>query len=377
MPPLPPRPPRPPPGAEGDLAEDAYTDRGYSEYSDFEERLLVYEERMVEYEEAQLDYEDAVGGGGGGGSDAVAALTEDKAAEEQAAEEKAAEEKVEASQAAALSRSALEISDEFLGEGATAQVYRGWFGAQRLAIAAKVAHRDGLDDEDIQCLRDEIAIQRSLAHRNVCRLLEAFEDGASFTMVLQLCAGGSLVDSMVEAVEDGVKMKEAAVKDAGRQMLSGLAYCHAQGVYHRDVKMANLCWVDSERTWLVLTDFGYASRSVEHGSFVGSAHFAAPELHHLDSGESTATYSAELADMWAAGVVIFAMLAMQLPFGGEENTDEEVRALRAKICACKFDVPLVQLKRSNPAKELLKKMVVIDPRKRLRAQEALAHGWCK
>ena len=84
--------------------------------------------------------------------------------------------------------------------------------------------------------------------------------------------------------------------------------------------------------------------------------------------------------MWSAGVVVFAMLATplpQLPFGGEEETEEERAALRDKVCRGDFDVPLAQLKRPAKAKELLKRMLVVDPAKRIGVQEALECAWLK
>ena len=192
--------------------------------------------------------------------------------------------------------------------------------------------------------------------------------------MLQLCEGGSLVDTMVEAAESGVPMRESTVRSATKQMLSALSYCQSVGVVHRDVKMANLCWVDAEATWLVLTDFGFASTKDAHSSYAGSAHFAAPEVHRADAGE-VAPYSAAAADVWSAGVVLFSMLATQLPFGGEEESEEEQRALRDKVCAAKLDLPLVQLRRGAPAKELVRKMLVADPAKRTTLDEALGHAW--
>ena len=70
-----------------------------------------------------------------------------------------------------------------------------------------------------------------------------------------------------------------------------------------------------------------------------------------------------------------AMLATQLPFSGEEDTPEEQAALRDKVCACRLDEPLVQLRRPASAKELVTRMLTIEPDRRIAATEALEHAW--
>ena len=293
----------------------------------------------------------------------------------------AVEKQQKAEEEAAAAYSPLDVSDELLGEGATAKVYRGYWGMERLPVAAKVASKDGLDADEIRWLKEEIAIQSSLAHRNVCSCFGSLESSSSITLVLQLCEGGCLIDTLMEAHEKGNKLKEPLCKDITRQMLGGLCYCESVGVHHRDVKLANLCWVDHMRTWLVLADFGYASRKDEHRTFAGSANFAAPEVHQTDEeipeAERGPPYSTAKADAWSAGVVLFTLLAGALPFSGEEEEPEDRKALREKVCTSQFDVPLKDLKRSAPSKELVKRLLTVDAAKRISLKEASEHKWLK
>ena len=87
-----------------------------------------------------------------------------------------------------------------------------------------MAKRTSLSEEEQQWLRDEIAMQSTLDHRNICQLLTHFETPSKITLVLQLCRGGSLVDTMSEAVEDGVPLTEPTVAIAEFRTMEGGGY---------------------------------------------------------------------------------------------------------------------------------------------------------
>ena len=152
------------------------------------------------------------------------------------------------------------------------------------------------------------------------------------------------------------------------------------------MKLANGCWVDARRTQLVLADFGYASRTDRHNAYVGSAHFAAPEVHRCDeeakaemlaNGTSAAvvealSYSAAAADVWSLGVCLYALLATALPFNGIEETEEQRLALRAKVSKGVWDAPLL---RSKGVKDLARRMMCVDVERRVTLSEVASHVW--
>ena len=268
--------------------------------------------------------------------------------------------------------SLVELTDTLLGEGATSQVWLGHFGPQRLEVAAKVVSKAGLGKDEIKWFREEIAIHKKLRHPNICMLHGAFEDLKKFTMVLSLCRGGSLCDTMGRALVSGEPLSEALVRHAFVQLLAALRHCHGLGIVHRDVKLENCCWTTREERTLQLIDFGYASTTDVHTAFSGSAHYAAPEMHAADA-HGGPPFSCARADVWSAGVCLFAMLATQLPFGGEEETAEERDALRAKVMAGAWDT--LPDERSDDALELVSGMLCVDPAERSTLNEVAATPW--
>ena len=127
-----------------------------------------------------------------------------------------------------------------------------------------------------------------------------------------------------------------------------------------------------EERVLQLIDFGYSSTTDVHTAFSGSAHYAAPEVHLADVNGGP-SYSCSKSDTWSAGVCLFAMLATQLPFGGEEETDDERDALRAKVCAGSWDV--LPEERSDESLELVSGLLTVDPAERSTLDEVWASAW--
>jgi hypothetical protein len=133
----------------------------------------------------------------------------------------------------------LEITSEMLGEGATASVWLGRFGPNRAAVAAKVVRKSALNAEQLQWIRDEISIHKPLRHAHICTLHGAIEDASTITMILSICRGGSLCDSMGRALETNCPIGEVKSRAAFLQLCGALHYCHRNGVVHRDIKLVS------------------------------------------------------------------------------------------------------------------------------------------
>ena len=100
------------------------------------------------------------------------------------------------------------------------------------------------------------------------------------------------------------------------------------------------------------------------------------QVHLTKADGPSAEFLANGSDVWSCGVCLFAMLATSLPFAGGEDTDEEERALSAKVCGGVWDVPLeASESRSQPAIDLVTRMLTVDPAARASLDDVCEHEW--
>mmetsp|Transcript_142102 Transcript_142102/g.258273 ORF Transcript_142102/g.258273 Transcript_142102/m.258273 type:complete len:536 (-) Transcript_142102:82-1689(-) len=251
-----------------------------------------------------------------------------------------------------------------MGEGTCATVYQCTKLATEQKHAVKVI-RTNKGNKKVHG-KQEINIMKALDHPNIVRMQEVFQDDDSMYLVLELCNGGELFDSIV----DRGAFPERATAIILNQILRGVSYIHSNDVVHRDMKAEN--WllateVRPERTTLKLCDFGL-SKHLLPGQMAltkaGTPYYVAPEV--LDA-HKTGGYGTK-ADVWGIGVIFFMLLGGAPPFTGD-NTQEVLEAVKVK------PVKVTALGRSisDEAKELLYALLERDVEKRLSAQDAMSH----
>eukprot|EP00418_Pyrodinium_bahamense_P073500 CAMPEP_0179094570 /NCGR_PEP_ID=MMETSP0796-20121207/43379_1 /TAXON_ID=73915 /ORGANISM="Pyrodinium bahamense, Strain pbaha01" /LENGTH=726 /DNA_ID=CAMNT_0020792247 /DNA_START=61 /DNA_END=2242 /DNA_ORIENTATION=- len=246
-------------------------------------------------------------------------------------------------------------------------------------------------DHEAKSLRTEIQTLRRLDHPNIVRLYETHEDGDTVFLLMELCNGGDLLDNISE---EG-SLSEPVARIFAHQMLSALAYCHANGVAHRDVKPENflLDTEDSDCLTLKLADFGIAtSIRPEHLSgggprgggdrgferqcieemACGSLPYMAPETftsswRRLDPNAQNSMVQLAAADLWSCGVTIYAMLGGRLPFG--EAVDRICSGAPPDFTGPPWD------KISDEAADLVRALLNPNAQERWTAQRALTHDW--
>ena len=204
----------------------------------------------------------------------------------------------------------------------------------------------------------EINILHLCTHPHIIRLYEVIDTPTDIFLVNEYVSGGELFDYIVSKG----RLSADEARNFFHQIVSGVEYCHFQKIVHRDLKPENLL-LDSNLN-IKIADFGL-SNIMRDGDFLrtscGSPNYAAPEVisGHLYAGPEV--------DVWSCGVILYALLCGSLPFD-----DESIPNLFKKIKSGMYSLPshLSQL-----ARNLIPRMLEVDPMKRITIPEIRLHPW--
>ncbi|CAL9194537.1 unnamed protein product [Musa hybrid cultivar] len=217
-------------------------------------------------------------------------------------------------------------------------------------------------EEDVEDVRREIQIMHHLSgHPNVISIKEAYEDAVAVHVVMELCAGGELFDRIIQKGH----YTERKAAELARVIVGVVEACHSMGVMHRDLKPENFLFVNQmEDAPLKTIDFGLFSFSGEiFTDVVGSPYYVAPEVLKKMYGPA--------ADVWSAGVIIYILLSGVPPFWAETEQGIFEEVLHGSLDFQSDPWPSI----SESAKDLVRKMLVRDPRRRLTAHQVLCDPW--
>eukprot|EP00993_Chasmostoma_nieuportense_P000442 NODE_1408_length_1516_cov_251.371490_g1333_i0.p1 GENE.NODE_1408_length_1516_cov_251.371490_g1333_i0~~NODE_1408_length_1516_cov_251.371490_g1333_i0.p1 ORF type:complete len:442 (+),score=97.45 NODE_1408_length_1516_cov_251.371490_g1333_i0:65-1390(+) len=249
-----------------------------------------------------------------------------------------------------------------LGKGTFSKVKYGVDVESNLPFAIKIIDKQQLAKEHMEeQLKREIAIMKHLKHEHIVQLKEVLQTAKHIYIVLELITGGELFDRIVAAK----RFDENTGRKYFQQLISGIYYCHQQGIAHRDLKPENLLLDSQDR--LKISDFGLSNlqRQGTEGMLLqtvcGTPNYVAPEVLK-EKG-----YNGITADVWSCGVILFVMLAGYLPFD-----DPNMNALFNKIERGEYRMAKYF---SPEVKDLICKMLVVDPAKRVTLDEVIAHSW--
>lgn len=250
-----------------------------------------------------------------------------------------------------------------LGMGTFSKVKYGTDTEGGQAYAIKIVDRKQVLKENMEHqLKREIAIMKVLKHQNVVDLVEVLQTKKHIYIILELVTGGELFDRIVKAK----RFNEDVARKYFQQLILGLEYCHSQGIAHRDLKPENLLLDDKDT--LKISDFGLSALSEGRDgqrrmlmTTCGTPNYVAPEVLQ-ERG-----YDGKTADIWSAGVILYVMLAGYLPFD-----DPSMKGLFAKIERGNYRFPKHF---SSEVKSLVKKMLVVDPKRRITIAEIKKNPW--
>ncbi|KAH3679567.1 hypothetical protein WICMUC_000900 [Wickerhamomyces mucosus] len=258
-----------------------------------------------------------------------------------------------------------------LGEGEFGKVKLGWKkdGSQPSQVAIKFIRRDSIPkgSEKESKVHREINALKRLSHPNIITLEEVLQNDKYIGIVLDYASGGELFDYILSQRY----LKDSFACRLFAQLISGVHYMHSKGIVHRDLKLENLL-LDKHKN-IIITDFGFVNSFTSSNELMktscGSPCYAAPELVI-----SNDPYEARKVDVWSCGVILYAMLAGYLPFDDDpQNPDgDNIARLYQYITT----TPLTFPEYIEPMpRDLLRKVLVANPRKRVTLKEVRSHQW--
>nr|XP_056717823.1 ribosomal protein S6 kinase alpha-3 isoform X2 [Euleptes europaea] len=268
-----------------------------------------------------------------------------------------------------LHRNSIQFTDGYevkqdIGVGSYSVCKRCIHKATNMEYAVKIIDKSKRDPtEEIEILL------RYGQHPNIITLKDVYDDGKCVYLVTELMKGGELLDKIL-------RQKFFSEREASAVLLTitkTVEYLHAQGVVHRDLKPSNILYVDESGNpeSIRICDFGFAKQlRAENGLLMTpcyTANFVAPEVLKRQGYDAA-------CDIWSLGVLLYTMLTGYTPFAnGPDDTPEEILA---RIGSGKFSLSGGYWNSvSDTAKDLVSKMLHVDPHQRLTAAQVLKHPW--
>ena len=254
------------------------------------------------------------------------------------------------------------IKGRLLGKGGFAKCYEFINQETEHSSAAKIIPKKSLvKSRAKQKLISEIKIHKSLHHPNIVAFEHYFEDSENVYLLIEICHNQTLN----ELLKRRKKLTELEVQCYAVQIIKALKYLHSHRVIHRDLKLGNL--FISEKMEIKVGDFGLATKLEFDGerkrTVCGTPNYIAPEILEGKTGHSYEV------DVWSLGVIMYTLIIGKPPF--ETNNVKETYK-RIKMGNYSFPENAVI---SEPAKDLIQSILVLDPHKRPKLEEILNHDF--
>eukprot|EP00161_Ancyromonas_sigmoides_P013887 TRINITY_DN358_c0_g1_i1.p2 TRINITY_DN358_c0_g1~~TRINITY_DN358_c0_g1_i1.p2 ORF type:complete len:327 (+),score=164.53 TRINITY_DN358_c0_g1_i1:87-1067(+) len=253
-----------------------------------------------------------------------------------------------------------------LGTGHFSVVKLATHKEQGKEFALKIIDKRKLGNQKERVLA-ECDILHSCDHVNIVKLHDIYENENKLYLVMELVNGGELFDRIVE--KGSYTEKDAANLVA--KICSAVDYLHSKSIAHRDLKPENLLYASAAAdAEIKLADFGLSTYAAAGSSTLktacGTPGYVAPEVLRNKG------YGLEV-DMWSVGVITYILLCGFPPFY-EENTAQ----LFESIMSANYDFPSPYWDEvSQGAKDLIQKLLVVDPKERLTAAQVLKDDWIR
>ncbi|KAJ3445031.1 protein kinase [Anaeramoeba flamelloides] len=247
-----------------------------------------------------------------------------------------------------------------IGSGSFSKVKLGYNTITKQEVAIKIISKKLMlsDPKNMERVRREIAIQKLINHPNVLKIYDVYETETHLFLILEYVSGGELFDYIIGCE----RVDSTQSRIFFQQIIYGLEQVHSFSISHRDLKPENLL-LDEDNN-IKIADFGMA-KMMKYGTLLetacGSPHYVSPEIIRSQG------YDGRKSDIWSCGVILYALLCGRLPFDQKDYRDLLLNIRRGSYAFPKF---LGELE-----KDLISKMLVVDPEKRIMISEIKRHPW--
>ncbi|CAK7563255.1 MAG: spindle assembly checkpoint kinase [Sporothrix epigloea] len=250
-----------------------------------------------------------------------------------------------------------------LGKGKFGRVYlarersSGFICALKVLYKSELQHGSGVEKQ----VRREVEIQSNLRHPNILKMYGHFHDSKRVFLILEFAGRGELYKHLRK--ENRFPEWKAAQYVA--QMASALRYLHRKHVIHRDIKPENiLVGIHGE---LKISDFGWSVHAPNHRrtTLCGTLDYLPPEMVRPHGSGNDNSYD-EKVDLWSLGVLTYEFLVGEAPF------EDTMVMTHRRIARADMTIPSFV---SPEARDLIKKLLVLDPAKRLPLDAVQQHPW--
>ena len=209
-------------------------------------------------------------------------------------------------------------------------------------------------------IEKEISILKEMSHPNIIKFIEKICSNSKIYLILEYAKGITLKSYMKN--QPNQKLNELKAKKIFTQLISALSYLHNNNICHRDIKLDNIIINDNLNIKIIDLGLGvHFQDNKKLNSYCGTPFFMAPEILKKEF------YYGPSVDIWSAGIVLYILLCGKLPF--KSNSEKNLKHI---ICNGYIDFPNYL---SFTVKDLIQKMLCINPEKRINCNEILKHLW--
>ena len=253
------------------------------------------------------------------------------------------------------------IEDKCIGEGTYGSVWKVRHKITKEIFAIKVMNKENIIRHNmVEQINKEIEIMYKLDHPNIIKLYSHFEDDEHFCLVMEYASKGQLFS----LIKKHRKLNQITAKQYLKEIISAIKYLHEKNppIIHRDIKPENIL-IDQDGK-CKLADFGWAS--FDYGgknreTYCGTPEYLSPEMIN-QSGHNKSV------DIWAIGILLFEMLTGRTPFNLYGERNKLYNSIKILNINWPDDFPVL-------AKDLISKILCINPEERLGLDEIINHQW--